>query len=531
MTSATVLPATLDLNPEFRRAHELMEASSGHLLVTGKAGTGKSTLLSYFRGRTNKRVAVLAPTGVAALNVEGETIHSFFRFGTDVTPESVEEVRNRNLYANLDAVVIDEVSMVRADLLDCVDAFLRLNGRRKGQPFGGTQMILIGDLYQLPPVLTPHDRAALRVGYPNPYFFGAHAFKELDLDFVELERVYRQKDAAFIAILNAIRNNTVTAGQLAVLNARVDPGHEPAPDELVVCLTPTNRAADDINARRLAALPGAARTYRGASSGAMDRRTPPAPEELAVKPGAQIMMVSNDGEGRWVNGSMGRVTRILRHKNEPDELHVALTDGTKAAVGLRKWDLFRYVWNRSAKRLDTEPAGSYTQYPLRLAWAVTIHKSQGKSFDRVIVDLGARVFATGQVYVALSRCTTLEGLTLRRPLRREEVFVDRRIVQFVTGYQYARAEKALPVARKLEVITEAIRAGTELTIIYLKATDERSTRTVSPREVGEMEYRGRKFLGMRALCGLRGDVRVFRLDRILALSSGGGSYLTNSASL
>jgi hypothetical protein len=368
-------------------------------------------------------------------------------------------------------------------------------------------------------VLTPHDREALRASYPVPYFFGAHAFQALDLDFVELERVYRQKDAGFIAVLNAIRNNTVTADQLAVLNARVDPAHEPARDELVVCLTPTNRAADEINARRLAELPGKAHAYRGSSSGAMDKRTPPAPEELSVKPGAQVMMVSNDGEGRWVNGSMGRVTKIVRHKAEPDALHVALTDGRKVDIGLRKWDLFRYVWNRSAKRLDTEAAGSYTQYPVRLAWAVTIHKSQGKSFDRVIVDLGSRVFATGQVYVALSRCTSLEGLTLRRPLRREEVFVDRRIVQFVTEHQYARAEQHLPVARKLEIIAEAIRTGADLTLTYLKATDERSTRTVTPREVGAMTYRDRTFLGMRALCGLRRDVRVFRLDRILALAS------------
>ena len=427
--------APLEINPEFRRALDFMETTSRDLLLTGKAGTGKSTLLRYFREHTTKQVAVLAPTGVAALNVEGETVHSFFGFGPDITVEkaAASRPRDRSLYGKLDTIVLDEVSMVRADLLDCVDAFLRVHGPRPGEPFGGVQMVLIGDLYQLPPIVTGADREAFRSRYRSPHFFDAHAFATLHLDFVELEKVYRQKDEGFIEVLNAIRNNTATPAHLALLNGRVDPQADPGPDELVVCLTPANRAADEINDRRLAALKGTARSYRGESSGDLGARAFPAPPELRVKPGAQVMMVSNDAEGRWVNGSVGRIERIVRHRDEPDEMRIALTTGETVDVTPRRWDLFRYVWDRTLSRLDTETVGTYIQYPLRLAWAVTIHKAQGKTFDRVIVDLGPRVFATGQVYVALSRCTTLGGLVLRRPLRKADVFTDPLIASFLSG--------------------------------------------------------------------------------------------------
>jgi len=496
-----------------------MEETDHPLLLTGKAGTGKSTLLRYFRDRTRKNVAVLAPTGVAALNVEGETVHSFFRFGPDVTVEKAAKAkpREKDVYRNLDAIVIDEISMVRADLFDCVDAFLKVHGKRRGEPFGGTQMILIGDLYQLPPVVTSRDREAFRTRYTTPYFFSAHAFAALSPEFVELERVYRQKDEGFIGVLNAIRNNTVTDEHLEVLNRRVDPAADPGPRELVVCLTPTNRAADEINARRLTALPGKERLLCGKAAGEITEGAFPAPEDLPVKPGAQIMMVNNDSEERWVNGSLGRIVRIRKARDGPDILEVELTDASKVEVEPHTWDLFRYVWNRKTSELETESRGSYTQYPLRLAWAVTIHKSQGKTFDRVIVDLGRGAFATGQVYVAMSRCTTLAGLTLRRPLRKRDVFVDWRIVKFVTSWQYAHSEAEMPLAAKLEVIREAIRDHRPLSILYLKARDERSRRTITPEEVGEMHYRGKPFIGVRAFCHLRRSSRVFRVDRILEL--------------
>ncbi|MEK7476048.1 MAG: AAA family ATPase [Candidatus Coatesbacteria bacterium] len=513
-----VRPA-LDLNPEFLRALHLMEHGAGSVLVTGRAGTGKSTLLRYFRDRTRLRVAVVAPTGVAALNVDGETIHSFFRFRPDVTEEKIKRVRegDRDLYARLDALVIDEVSMVRADLLDCVDAHLKLNGPRKGAPFGGVRLFLIGDLYQLPPVVTKDDRQAFRTTYASPFFFNARSYAALAPEIVELERVYRQHDERFIAVLNAIRNNTVTDHDLAGLNARVRPDFEPRPDELVVCLTPTNRAADEINARRLAALPGASHGFPGRTSGSLERRDLPAPPDLAVKSGAQVMMLNNDADGRWVNGSLGLVHRIVPSRDGPHLLEVELTDGRCVEVTPHTWDLHRYVWNRKARRLDTEPVGSYVQYPLRLAWAVTIHKAQGKTFDRVIVDLGARAFAPGQVYVALSRCTTLHGLVLHRPLRKSDVFVDRRIVRFLTAKAWGAAEAVLPFDRRLEIIREAIGKKQALAMTYLKASDVKSRRVVTPESVGEMTYRAKSFTAMRAHCHLRGELRTFRVDRILGL--------------
>jgi ATP-dependent DNA helicase PIF1 len=381
--------APLDFNPEFKKALETMEGTSRNLLLTGRAGTGKSTLLRYFRDHTKKNAAVLAPTGVAALNVEGETIHSFFRFRTDVTPEKVKRARDRDLYAKLDAIVIDEVSMVRADLMDCIDAFLRLNGRKPGKPFGGVQVILIGDLYQLPPVVTSSDREAFRSRYPSPFFFDARSYAGLDCEFIELQKVYRQHDQGFITVLNAIRNNIITPEHMAVLNGRVRPDYEPPPEECVVCLTPFNKAADETNARRLATLPGKESVFRADTSGKAEEKSLPAPLELAVKPGAQVMMVNNDSMGRWVNGTLARVTKIVRHGGEPDEIAVELGDGPTARVEPHNWKMFRYVWNRAEKRLDTEPVGSYTQYPMRLAWAVTIHKAHkwGRCIPCILVPI------------------------------------------------------------------------------------------------------------------------------------------------
>jgi energy-coupling factor transporter ATP-binding protein EcfA2 len=509
-------PPRIDFNPEFRKALEIMEDTGRHLLLTGKAGTGKSTLLNYFREHTGKNAAILAPTGVAALNIEGQTIHSFFRFKPDVTWDNVRKLKDAGLYRRLDAVVIDEISMVRADLLDCVDRFLRLNGREQGEPFGGLQLIMIGDLYQIPPVVTWADRQALAVKYPSPHFFSASVFAGLSYDYVELEKVYRQKDAAFVELLNAIRNNTVSPEQLETLNRRTDSLYEPPGKEMCVTLTPTNAAADAINEARLARLPGAERRYEGVIRGTMENSALPAPLQLPLKPGAQVMMVSNDAQGRWVNGTMGRLSKIRRGKEEDNVLEVVLRGSGTAEVLPHKWEMFRFSYNSAEKRLDTEVTGTYTQYPLRLAWAVTIHKSQGKTLDRVIIDLGRGAFTGGQTYVALSRCSSFEGLILRRPLRKRDIMVDWRIVKFLTSLKYGRAHADQSVEAKLELIREAIRAKRSIAITYLKATDVASKRVVTPLHVGELEYDGRPFLGLRAYCHLRREERVFRVDRILS---------------
>ncbi len=547
---APAVPA-IEINAGFRRALDLMEGTPRHVFITGKAGTGKSTLLELWRGQTLKRVAVLAPTGVAALNVRGQTIHSFFGFKPDVTPEAVRRLpKGRGgaadraaLYRNLDAIVIDEVSMVRADLMDAVEKFLRLNGPRPQELFGGLQMIFIGDLYQLPPVVTgqekglfapdpvslrrgfggrgagPGPKALAAVRYESPYFFSARIFAApgFDLEFVELEKVYRQSDAAFIGLLNSIRNRSVGDVQIAQLNSRYDPDFVPPDDEFYITLTSTNDLAAARNREKLAALRGRARRYEGFIEGEFDRRSLPTDEALELKRGAQVMLLTNDRKGRFVNGTIGRVSAITRVPDADDIVTVELPAGDEVDLSPNTWELYRFRYDAEADRIESEPIGSFTQYPLRLAWAVTIHKSQGKTFDRVVVDIGRGAFAHGQVYVALSRCTSFEGLVLRTPIRRSHIWMDWRIVRFLTRTQYRKAEETLPVSDRRALLLEAIRDGRELEIVYLKPDDTKSRRRVRPESLETMEYRGRTFEGLRAYCHNRGECRTFRVDRILEI--------------
>lgn len=425
---------SLDLNPQFIRAYELMEKSDKHLFITGKAGTGKSTLLDYFRKQTKKSCAILAPTGVAAVNVRGQTIHSFFGFKPDITPDLIQRATNRNgqLYKQLDCIVIDEISMVRADLLDCIDKFLRLNSRDKYAPFGGVQVIMIGDLYQLPPVVTTHDRELLAQRYRSPYFFDADVFACLSLEIVELETIYRQQDEAFIDILNAIRTNTTTVDVLSRLNTQYQPVDALA--DGAITLTTTNALADGVNTERLTRISGNLITYEGQSSGNFVEKDAPAPRELAVKVGAQIMLLNNDSAKRWVNGSIGVIQEIKSEIGEPDIIGVLLSDGRQVSVLPYSWESSEFVLDEQSKVVSAKATGTFTQYPLKLAWAVTIHKSQGKTFDQVVIDLGRGTFAHGQLYVALSRCTTLEGILLKQLVSRRHILMDQRVVAFMQQF-------------------------------------------------------------------------------------------------
>ena len=514
----------IEINPGFARALERMEAGGRNLFVTGKAGTGKSTLLEHYRANTRGTPVVLAPTGVAALNVRGQTVHRFFGFGIDATPEKVHASRRRprrpELYATLSTVVIDEVSMLRADLLDCVDVFLRKHGPRRGAPFGGVHMVFVGDLYQLPPVVTGGEREIFRSLYETPYFFSARALAGAELEVVELEKVYRQRDGAFVELLNRIRNDSVDDEDVARLNGRLDPGFDPPDDAFYVHLTATNRNADRINEGRLAALPGRAAISRAEISGDFGREYYPTTTELAFKKGAQIMMLNNDAEGRWVNGSIGAIESVGRRKEGGGEprLSVRLRDGGGIAeVNPHTWELFRFGLVDGA--IVTEPVGRFTQLPFRLAWAVTIHKSQGKTFDRIVVDLERGAFAAGQTYVALSRCTSFEGIVLKRPIARRSIRADWRIRKFLTGHRYREAEAAMPAQAKADAIRRAIETGDEIAMTYLRPDDTRSERIVAPISVGPESYAGRSFVGMRAFCLLRGEERTFRVDRILALEA------------
>ncbi|MDD5095827.1 MAG: AAA family ATPase [Dehalococcoidia bacterium] len=510
---------TVEINEQFQHALDIMEGTHSSIFVTGRAGTGKSTLLNYFRGITKKKVVVLAPTGVAALNVNGQTIHSFFRFKPTITPERVKRVRSKDdegsIYEKLDAIVIDEISMVRADLLDCVDKFLQLNGPSRGKPFGGIQMIFFGDLYQLSPVVTSTEKAVFSSLYQTPYFYGAKVFASFEMEFIELEKVYRQHDEQFVALLNSIRNNSIGEQGLQILNQRYMPQFEPLPSDFYVYLTTTNQLADQINGQQLAKLDERSYVFPANIQGQFGKEYLPAAIDLQVKAGAQIMMVNNDATGRWVNGSIGKITGITHNSKNESAIVAELADDKTVEITPYTWEIFKFFAEEG--RLQSEVVGRFKQYPLMLAWAVTIHKSQGKTLDKVIVDIGRGTFAYGQVYVALSRCTTLDGIVLKKPILKKHIWTDYKVADFLTKYQYKKAEQTCPVTDKVEVIRRAIKNRATLRITYLKPSDEKTRRVIRPETVGEMEYQGKKYLGLRAFCMKRNEERTFRVDRVLEI--------------
>ncbi len=419
----------LELTAEFEYALDRFE-SGEHLFITGRAGTGKSTLLQLIRRTTHRRLAVLAPTGVAALNIRGQTIHSFFGFpGKLLTLDDVRRSSKRGLYEKLDTLIIDEVSMVRADLLDVVDAFLRLNRDRPHQPFGGVQLVVFGDLFQLPPVIASDVERLIFQGddaqYNSPYFFDSSVWKEAELEMIELNQVFRQKARQFVRLLDAVREGHFDEDDLLDLNLRCvseeEYGSAPA-----ITLTSTNKLADAINYRELTRLTGNAQRYVGTLEGSFDSRNLPTDLALALKPGAQVMFVRNDAEKRFVNGSIGRVISA-----ETERLIVHIEEDSKRVdvqVSPETWENIRYTLDPAQPgKIVEEVTGTFKQMPIKLAWAITIHKSQGKTFDRMQLDLGHGAFESGQTYVALSRCRTLDGIRLARPLRQRDILVDERV--------------------------------------------------------------------------------------------------------
>lgn len=508
----------IEINEQFKHALRIMENTHKSIFITGRAGTGKSTLLTYFRFTTRKKVAILAPTGVAALNVRGQTIHSFFRFKPNITLNLVKKLRagddEDSIYRKLAAIVIDEISMVRADLLDCVDKFLRLNGPDGDKPFGGIQMIFIGDLYQLPPVITSTEKSGFKSLYKTPYFYSARVFDSYEMEFLELEKIYRQHDPEFINLLNSIRNKSITFEGLETLNQRYRPEFEPPPSEFYIYLTTTNDLASRINNDQLKKLKGPLHIFTGKIEGDFGDEYLPTAIELQVKIGAQIMMLNNDADGRWVNGTIGEITDIAQDANGDRVIMAELADG-EVEITPYSWEIYRF--NIEGGQLQSEVIGTFTQYPLMLAWAVTIHKSQGKTFDKVIIDIGRGTFAHGQMYVALSRCTTFKGIILKQPIAKKHIWTDFQVVDFLTRYQYRKAEQRCKADDKLEIIKKAIKNKTLLNIVYLKPSDEKTRRTIKPYAVGEMEYQGKKYLGVRAFCLSRNEERTFRIDRILEI--------------
>lgn len=508
---------SIEINEEFKKAFDIAEKTNRNVFITGKAGTGKSTFLNYFRENTKKEIALLAPTGVAAVNIKGQTIHSFFNFKPDITLHKVKEIKPKNLtlYKKIHTIVIDEVSMVRADLLDCVDKFLRLHGKNKSKPFGGVQMIFIGDLYQLPPVVTSKEKDIFKEFYKTPYFFDAHVFSECDLDFIEFEKIYRQSDSSFIEILNAIRNGTITESAINQLNQRVIPDFIPPKDEFYIYLTTTNKMAAEINNERLSKIKGREFIYHGYLEGEFTDSDLPTSEKLLLKLNAQVMLLNNDPLGRWINGDIGKIINIEPRRAEPDIIFIELTSGEVVEITPFKWEMYQFYFDSKKKKILTEVVGQFTQYPIKLAWAITIHKSQGLTFDKVILDLGKGTFSHGQLYVALSRCRSLDGLILKKPVSKKHIFLDQRIIKFLTQFQYNHAAKILSAEEKITLINNAIIDKKPLEITYLKSTDEKTKRLIYPLSVGYMEYGNKTFLGLKAFCSLRGEERNFNVDKII----------------
>jgi len=509
----------IELNEQFKSAFNLLENTKKNVLVAGRAGTGKSTFLDYFVNHTKKEVVVLAPTGVAAINVKGQTIHSFFGFKPTITLDKVKKVFWQNqIYKVIDMIIIDEASMVRADLLDCVDKFLRLNGKDKDAPFGGIQMAFIGDLYQLPPVVQGEEKEIFKTYYKSPYFFDAHVFEECNIEFIELEKIYRQTDEKFINLLNAIRNRSVTDKDLQEINKCLNPLFEPPSNEFYIYLTTTNKLSDDINNKRLEDLPATLFAFNGKIRGDFDKSHLPTQETLRLKVGSQIMLVNNDENQRWVNGTVGEIIAIEK-STEKSAIRVKLADKNIVEVKRHKWDVSKMGFNTATRKLESKIIGSFVQYPLRLAWAVTIHKGQGKTFDKIIVDLGRGAFTYGQVYVALSRCTSLQGIVLKRPIEKKHIWLDWRVVKFLTQVQYSLSEKKLSLDQKIDLIKRAIKLKANLNMIYLKSNDQKSKRVITPNKIGKMNYKGKEYLGVEGYCFKRRADRVFRVDRILEIKT------------
>ena len=434
--------ADIEVTEEYKRAKQLVDANVPLIFVTGKAGTGKSTFIHYLRHSVEKQVVVLAPTGVAALNVQGATIHSFFRFPPHVlSSEDIKEVEDRKLYSKLDILVLDEVSMIRADVLDAIDAFLRVNGKHNDSPFGGTQVVMVGDLLQLPPVVATKEEAALfSRRYTSPYFFSAKAIAAQEIAPVELERVFRQQDPTFVDLLNRIRLGDSSEQLLTAINARLS---APPPSDTPIVLTPTNARADDINTAALDKLPGDVRAYEGTIEGSLNLEEDrlPSPFHLGLKLNSRVMFTKNDKERRWINGSLGVVTEM-----KPDSITVRLKDMSRGVVTVERvsWDKYKYVYDEKNDKIIPEVVASYTQFPLMLGWAITIHKSQGKTLPAVKVDLGNGAFAPGQTYVALSRAKRLEDVWLGQAIKKKDVFCDERIRNFYASLFNRPLAQGLP---------------------------------------------------------------------------------------
>lgn len=444
-------------NPEFQNALRLIQYTRQSVFLTGKAGTGKSTFLKHVCKVTKKKYVVLAPTGIAAINAGGSTLHSFFKLpfhpllpddpnfqGKKLHDTLKYSSDHRKLIQNIELVIIDEISMVRADIIDFIDKVLRIYSRNMREPFGGKQVLLVGDIFQLEPVVKADEREIISRFYPNPYFFSARVFQEMELVAIELTKVYRQTDKVFVGVLDRIRTNTAGSADLQLLNTRCNAPIHKGENDMYITLATRRDTVDHINEQKLAELPGKAVKLQGEIHGEFPENSLPTLMELIVKPGAQVIFIKNDQEKRWVNGTIGTISGL----SDDGIMYVVTEDGKEFDVHKESWSNVRYRYNETEKKIEEEELGTFIQYPIRLAWAITVHKSQGLTFSRAIIDFSGGVFAGGQTYVALSRCTSLEGIQLKREITRADIFVRPEIVSFSHQFNNEQAiERAMKQAQ------------------------------------------------------------------------------------
>lgn len=449
----------------------LIQYTRQSVFLTGKAGTGKSTFMRYICQNSKKKHVVLAPTGIAAINAGGSTLHSFFKlpFHPLLPDDPNFSYRNRRIYEffkyskahrqllkEIELVIIDEISMVRADIIDAVDKLLRTYSNNLREPFGGKQLLLVGDIFQLEPVVKADEREILNRFYPTPYFFSARVFSEINLVSIELQKVYRQTDKVFVGVLDHIRSNTAGAADLQLLNTRYGNEIEKSEDDMYITLATRRDNVDNINERKLEELPAEPVTFMGCVTGDFPESSLPTSKELVLKTGAQVIFIKNDYDKRWVNGTIGVISGFDAELNR---LYIITDNGKECDVDVEQWKNIKYKYNEEKKEIEEEVLGTFTQFPVKLAWAITVHKSQGLTFSRVVIDFTGGVFAGGQAYVALSRCTSLDGIQLKKPINRSDIFVKQEIVNFAQRFNNRQdIDRALKQAQADVEYLEATKA-------------------------------------------------------------------------